>query len=326
MPEMRVGTEGVEATELITAGDTARLDVLVSHSLGVTRTFARRLIEEERVTRVNANPRSSKLKPSHKVTPGEGFTVYVPPPDTLDIEPEDVSFDVLYEDEFLLVVDKPAGLVVHPANGHWRGTLVHGLLFRYPDIGLINNVRRPGIVHRLDATTSGLMLVARTERALVSLQKDFHDRRIKKEYLALAEAREGFKQMAGVLEGPIGRHPQNRLKMAVVEGARPSATEYRVLSRYGGYALVVCNLLTGRTHQIRVHMSAFGHPLFGDTLYGARQQENFDRVFLHSWRVSFTHPITALPMCFRRCLPDDLRARLLNFNVQRDKNATIILI
>ncbi|GHS85767.1 pseudouridine synthase [Synergistales bacterium] len=311
MPALRERSEGVETVESIIAGEAARLDVVVSRSLGVTRAFARRLIEEDRVTRMaNINLRASKLKPSHKVTPGEGFAVSVPPPDTLDIEPEDVSFDVVYEDEFLLVVNKPAGLVTHPAPGHWRGTLVHGLLFRYPDIGLINNVRRPGIVHRLDATTSGLMLVARDERTMALLQNDFHDRRIKKEYIALTEAREGFRQRAGVLEGPIGRHPQNRLKMAVAEGGRASATEYRVLSERAGYALVVCGLLTGRTHQIRVHMSAFGHPLYGDTLYGAKRQEGFERVFLHSWRVAFTHPQTRQTMRFRRCLPEDLTERL----------------
>ncbi|GHV35292.1 pseudouridine synthase [Synergistales bacterium] len=314
MSALRERAESVETTEHITAGETTRLDVLVSRSLGVTRSFARRLIEEDRVAR--SSNITSRLKPSRKVTPGERFIVSVPPPDALDIEPEDVSFDVVYEDEFLLVVDKPAGLVVHPAPGHWRGTLVHGLLFRYPDIGLINNVRRPGIVHRLDATTSGLMLVARDERTLASLQNDFHDRHIKKEYIALAEAREGFRQRAGILEGPIGRHPQNRLKMAVTEGGRSSATEYHILWERAGAALVVCNLLTGRTHQIRVHMSAFGHPLFGDTLYGAKRQEGFERVFLHSWRLTFAHPQTSQTMRFRRCLPEDLKARLEN-NIRR---------
>jgi len=234
--------------------------------------------------------------------------VSVPPPETLDIEPEDVPFEVAHEDDYLLVVDKPAGLVVHPAPGHWKGTLVHGLLFRYPNLGPFNNVARPGIVHRLDAGTSGLMLVAREQKTMELLQKAFSEQRVEKKYIALAHG--NFAHPEGILEGPIGRHPQNRLKMAVVEGGRPAATEYRVLWNRSGYSLVLCKLLTGRTHQIRVHMSAFGHPLVGDTLYGAKRVDGLDRVFLHSWRLAFTHPITGLNLSFTRPLPGELRALL----------------
>lgn len=288
--------------------DEPRLDVFLSRQMGITRSFARKLIKEGCVV---VQKEGGKIKPSRTVRAGESLSVTLPPPETLDLEPEEVPFEVVYEDRYLLVVNKPAGLVVHPAPGHWRGTLVHGILWRYPDIGPFNNVRRPGIVHRLDATTSGLMLVAREQKTMELLQEDFRERTIEKKYLALA--RGNLERLEGVLEGPIGRHPQNRLKMAVVEGGRPSTTEYRVLWNGSGCALVVCGLLTGRTHQIRVHMAAAGHPLFGDALYGGRTMSGLDRVFLHSWRLAFTHPITEEPLSFTCPLPSELRDYLKQF-------------
>jgi 23S rRNA pseudouridine1911/1915/1917 synthase len=318
-----------------------RADVFLSRRLGITRSFARKLVQEGRLERLSnrvagarvADSRtadgraargSDKMKPSRQVVPGETYLVRVPPPETLEIEPEDVPFEVVYEDAFLLVVNKPAGLVVHPAPGHWRGTLVHGLLKRYPDMGPFNNVRRPGIVHRLDATTSGLMLAAREQRTMELLQKSFKERTMEKRYLALAHGTFAEAAREGVLEGPVGRHPAHRLKMAVVEGGRPSATEYRVLWSRNGFSLVVCGLLTGRTHQIRVHMAAAGHPLAGDTLYGAKeapgpaqgsgpaQSPLSGRVFLHSWRLAFTHPITGRALRFTCPLPDELRRFVRN--------------
>jgi 23S rRNA pseudouridine1911/1915/1917 synthase len=298
-----------ERVERLTAQITERLDVFLARRLGITRAFAQKLIREGRVS-----PEEVKikllLKPSAKVLPGGSFIVSIPPPQTLEIEPEDVPFTVVHEDPYLLVIDKPAGLVVHPAPGHWRGTLVHGLLFRYPGLraqglGLFNNVARPGIVHRLDATTSGLMLAAREQKTMETLQKAFKERTIEKNYLALAQGR--FALREGIFEGPIGRHPQNRLKMAVVEGGRSAATEYRVLWNRARYSLLVCKLLTGRTHQIRVHLAAAGRPLAGDVLYGGQRIPGFDRVFLHSWRLGFTHPATGRPLSFTSPLPEDLR-------------------
>ncbi|MDR3231326.1 MAG: RluA family pseudouridine synthase [Synergistaceae bacterium] len=336
-------SERVERFECDEGG--TRLDVFLSRRLGVTRAFAQRLIKEDRVgsrfsdrdalppqNSVSAKKTPKKLKPSYKTSGGEIFVVKIPPTETLEIEPEEVPFEVVHEDSYLLVVNKPAGLVVHPAPGHWRGTLVHGLLFRYPDLGPFNNVRRPGIVHRLDATTSGLMLVAREQKTMELLQRDFRERSIEKKYLALVHG--NFSRPWGLLEGPIGRHPQNRLKMAVVEGGRPSTTEYRVLwndHTDAGYALVLCGLLTGRTHQIRVHMAAAGHPLVGDILYGlyglygpygAEENSNmgvsnFDRVFLHSWRLAFTHPITKEMLRFTCPLPPELREHLCRLRASR---------
>jgi len=296
---MRGSIEGqtIEKTEEFSACANQRLDVLISQHLGVTRSFAQKLIREGRVLLGSAK----KLKPSYKPHAETIVSVSVPPPETLDIEPEDVPFDVVYEDDYLLVINKPAGLVVHPAPGHWRGTLVHGLLFRYPNIGPFNNVARPGIVHRLDAGTSGLMLVAREQKTMELLQKAFADRQIEKKYIALVHGK--LARSEGIIEKPIGRHPHNRLKMAVVQDGRPSATGYRVLWSRGGVSLVLCNLFTGRTHQIRVHMSGVGHPLIGDVLYGGKDISNSGRVFLHSWRLAFTHPVTGLPMSFINHIP-----------------------
>jgi 23S rRNA pseudouridine1911/1915/1917 synthase len=298
-----------------------RLDISLARQLGITRAFAQKLIREGHVSLESLNDPSFKIKPSYKISEGQSFSVSIPPTQILGIEPEDVFFEVAHEDPYLLVIDKPAGLVVHPASGHWTGTLVHGLLFRYPDLGPFNNVARPGIVHRLDATTSGLMLVAREQRTMEALQKDFKERAIEKYYLALVQGR--FKRQTGIIEGPIGRNPQNRLKMAVIEGGRDSATEYRVLWNSANYALLICKLLTGRTHQIRVHLAAEGHPLVGDTLYGAQRIEGLNRVFLHSWRLAFNHPVTSRPLSFTSLLPQDLRQCLANLGLPRREKCEV---
>lgn len=291
-------------TENLTADTSGeRLDVFLSRRLGVTRSFAQRLVREGRVSCGASRP-----KPALKVCEGVLYRVEMPPPENLEIEPEPVEFRVIYEDDILLVVDKPSGLVVHPAPGNWRGTLVHGLMWRYPDMGPFNNVRRPGIVHRLDATTSGLMLVARRQGAMEALQADFRDRSVGKEYLALVQGR--IEPTEGTLSGPIGRDPVNRLRMAVVAGGRPAFTGYRVLWHRKGRSLVHCSLFTGRTHQIRVHLSALGHPLVGDMLYGASDAPEFGRVFLHSWKLVFTHPGTGARMAFRSPLPRELQEYL----------------
>jgi 23S rRNA pseudouridine1911/1915/1917 synthase len=309
-----------EEIELEPDREGERADVFLSRRLGITRSFAQKLIREGRVERLSEPlcepaPGHSvhrallgRIKPSYYIAIDEAYRVSIPPPEDLGIEPEDVPFEVVYEDAFLLVLNKPAGLVVHPAPGHWTGTLVHGLLKRYPDMGPFNNVRRPGIVHRLDATTSGLMIAAREQRTMDLLQKMFRERRIEKRYLALAHG--NFAEREGVLEGPIGRHPVYRLKMAVVEGGRPSVTEYRVLWSRGGFSFVVCRLVTGRTHQIRVQMSAADHPLVGDALYGAKEIPGFGRIFLHSWRLAFAHPVTGESLRFTCPLPEELRAYL----------------
>ncbi|NLL35997.1 MAG: RluA family pseudouridine synthase [Fretibacterium sp.] len=292
----------VEQLEAESGGE--RLDVFLARQLGLSRSFAQRLVKEGRVER----RRRGRLKPSTLVEVGDAFSVDLPPPEGLDLEPEPVEFGVVYEDDSLMVVDKPSGLVVHPAPGHWHGTLVHGLLWLQPDMGPFNNVRRPGIVHRLDAPTSGLMVVARRQEIMERLQSEFAARRVEKEYLALVQGVPSLR--SGTLSGPIARDPGNRLRMAVVEGGRDSLTGYRVLWSHSGLSLVLCQLFTGRTHQIRVHLAALGHPIVGDALYGAKKTAGFDRIFLHSWRLAFKHPVTGERLSFRSPLPEELK-RLL---------------
>ncbi|MDR3332782.1 MAG: RluA family pseudouridine synthase [Synergistaceae bacterium] len=280
-----------------------RLDFAVSRELGISRAYAQRLIKNGRVFALNGR----RIKPSARVEPPEEYSIDVPRPEKLDLEPEDIPFEVVYSDDDLIVVDKPAGLVVHPAPGHWRGTLVHGLLFRFPELGNLNGVERPGIVHRLDATTSGLMVVARNGLAQEGLFRGFKERRIGKAYLALCHGEP--RRPVGRLEMPIGRDPINRHRMAVVEDGRDAVTDYKTLWSRFGYSLVRCELHSGRTHQIRVHMRAADCPLVGDELYAPSKKSPFarPRVFLHSWRLSFAHPRSGDAMTFRSFLPADLR-------------------
>ncbi|MDR1481411.1 MAG: RluA family pseudouridine synthase [Synergistaceae bacterium] len=279
-----------------------RLDFSVSRELGVGRTYAQTLIRDGRV--LSSGDR--RIKPSIKVGLGEEYSIEIPPPERLDLEPEDVAFRVVYSDDDVIVVDKPAGLVVHPAPGHWSGTLVHGLLFRFPELGSLNGVERPGIVHRLDATTSGLMVVARNGLAQESLFKEFKERRVSKTYLALCHSVP--ERAAGRIDMPVGRDPVNRHRMAVTNRGRAAVTDYTVIWSDGGYSFVRCAPRSGRTHQIRVHMKALNCPLVGDELYAPSRRSPFlsPRVFLHSWKISFTHPRHGGPMDFRSFIPDDL--------------------
>jgi 23S rRNA pseudouridine1911/1915/1917 synthase len=278
-----------------------RLDFAVSREFGLSRAYSQSLIKGGNVTACDGR----RVKPSVKVRAGERYGVDLPPPRKLDLEPEDVDFRVVYSDEDIIVVNKPAGLVVHPAPGHWSGTLVHGLLYRFPELGNLNGVERPGIVHRLDATTSGMMVVARNGLAQEKLWSAFKERRVGKEYLALCFG--APRQSSALINMPIGRDPVHRQRMSVNGEGRNAVTEYEVLWSGRGYSFIRCRLHTGRTHQIRVHMSAVGCPLVGDTVYSNRPSPfEPQRVFLHSWRLSFCHPRSGERMEFRAVLPDDL--------------------
>jgi len=283
-----------------------RLDVYLASRLGITRSFARRLIDDGNVSLFP----EKKAKPALRMGEGSTVRVVLPPPESLDLEPEEVAFGVVYEDEHIIVVDKPSGVVVHPAPGNWHGTLVHGLLYRFRDFGAFNNVLRPGIVHRLDATTSGLMVVAREQKSLESLQEQFRQRTVLKKYLALVHGK--IKQPSGRIDLPIGRSSANRLKMAVSGNGRHAVTKYRVLWRRKGYSFLECTIETGRTHQIRVHLGFLGHPIVGDSLYGGDKKTAaiLRRVFLHSWKLSFLHPATGTRMSFTSILPDALTGQL----------------
>jgi 23S rRNA pseudouridine1911/1915/1917 synthase len=279
-----------------------RLDYAVSRELGISRGYAQGLIKNGSVTSANGR----RIKPSLNVADGELYSIDVPPPEKLDLEPENVQFGVVYSDTDIIVIDKPAGLVVHPAPGHYHGTLVHGLLYRVPEFGNMNGVERPGIVHRLDATTSGLMVTARNGLAMEKLYGEFKARRVEKTYIFLCYGTPKDKRAR--IDLPIGRDATGK-KMTVREDGRDAVTDYEVLWGNGEYSLGKCDIHTGRTHQIRVHMKAIGCPLVGDALYAPSKKSPFPepRVFLHSWRMAFSHPRTGEKINFRSCIPDDLK-------------------
>lgn len=282
----------------------------------LSRSAAQRLIDHGQVT-VNGEP----VKASYKVRPGDRVVALLQAEKLTELVAEAIPLDIVYEDEALVVVDKPAGMVVHPALGHPGGTLVNALLARYPRLtagrGEGGAETRPGIVHRLDRDTSGLILVAKSEKARRALQQQFKERRVHKAYLALLA---GHLQPAwGRIEAPIGRDPHHRQRMAVLLGGREAVTEYHVLEQFapkarpaaGNYSLVKAEPRTGRTHQIRVHFASIGHPVVGDAVYGHRRVRlPVPRQFLHAQQLGFKHPLTGQRVELEAPLPEDLEAVL----------------
>jgi 23S rRNA pseudouridine1911/1915/1917 synthase len=276
-----------------------------------TRSRVARLIDDGRVTLNGAG-----VKPATVVRAGDALEVDEPAPQPLAMAAEDIPLSVLWEDPHLLVLDKPPGLVIHPAAGNPTGTLVNALLHHCDDLSGIGGVERPGIVHRLDKDTSGLMVVAKSDRAHLSLSLAFRRRTVEKSYLAVCYGCP--RQREGVIEAAIGRHPSERQQMAVVTSGRPSRTLYRVEEELLATALVTCRPVTGRTHQIRVHLAHLGHALVGDPLYARRQWRNlpdpeaaaacrdFPRQALHAFRLAFTHPISGERLAFEATPPGDL--------------------
>jgi 23S rRNA pseudouridine1911/1915/1917 synthase len=296
--------------------DGHRLDFAVSRELGVSRAYAQKLVRDGRVELSDGR----RLKPSMKTAKNERYEINVPPAERLELEPEDVPFGVVHADEDIIVVDKPAGVVVHPAPGHFHGTLVHGLLFRFPEFGNLNGVSRPGIVHRLDATTSGLMVVARSGLAMERLHADFKSRRVEKTYLFLCAGKP--KEPAARIDIPIGRGSDGK-KMAAREDGRDAVTVYETLWSTGDYSFAKCSIHTGRTHQIRVHMASIGNPLIGDEAYGHPGENPFTepRVFLHAWRLSFAHPRSGEKLAFRSFIPEELKNFLLRIRGRASSTA-----
>ncbi|MEQ1668002.1 MAG: 23S rRNA pseudouridine(1911/1915/1917) synthase RluD [Sulfuriferula sp.] len=252
------------------------------------------------------------LSVKDKVWGGEKILVYPEPhPAELPALPEDIPLDIVYEDDSLLVLNKPVGLVVHPGSGNWQGTLLNALLFYFP---AITHIPRAGIVHRLDKDTSGLMVVAKTLTAQTHLVRQLQSRTVKREYLAVTQ---GVVEQDDVIDAPIGRHPSNRVKMAVVSNGREAVTRYTVVRRFERYSLVRCALETGRTHQIRVHMLSIGHPLVGDTTYHRAQQSalpcvrDFPRQALHATQLGLVHPVTEENMVWQVDPPADFAALLM---------------
>ena len=238
-------------------------------------------------------------KPKQKVWGGEMLSVVpMAHPSEVEAAPEDIPLDIIYEDEAILVLNKPAGLVVHPGSGNWSGTLLNALLHHAPQL---KQLPRAGIVHRLDKDTSGLMVVAKTLQAQTDLVRQLQARSVSRIYLAVVE---GDAQSEGSVDAPIGRHPRDRVKMAVVERGKPALTHFRVLERLPRHTLVECRLETGRTHQIRVHMQSIGHPLVGDPVYGERTL--FHRQALHATRLALVHPATGARMEWEKSMPQDM--------------------
>jgi 23S rRNA pseudouridine1911/1915/1917 synthase len=283
-----------------------RLDVfLAGEAEDYSRSHIQRLVGEGRAT-VNG----VIVRASYKVKQGDLVRLEIPEPEGLETKAEKIPLNIYYEDNDVIVLNKPRGMVVHPAAGNYSGTVVNALLYHCRDLSGINGVLRPGVVHRLDKDTSGLIMVAKNDAAHVSLARQLKDRQITRIYLALVHGK--VKEPSGVIDAPIGRDPKNRQKMAVVhKNSKHAVTNYRVLSRYAGYTLLRLKLETGRTHQIRVHLSYIGHPVVGDLKYGpSRPHFNLAGQFLHAAVIGFKHPRTGAYLEFEAPLPDELEAIL----------------
>jgi len=296
--------------ELTVGEGGTRLDRYVAEQVSdLSRSAIRRLIDTGQIT-VSGEP----AKASYRLKPGDRVVAHVPQPEPLEPVAEAIPLSIVYEDEVLIVIDKPAGMVIHPAPGHQTGTLVNALLAHCPELAASGGGAqdaRPGVVHRLDRDTSGLIVVAKNEQIRRALQRQFQARQVHKVYVALLE---GHLQTArGRIEAPLGRDPRHRQRMAVVPGGREAVTEYRLLASFGGgdYSLVEAEPKTGRTHQIRVHFASIGHPVVGDAVYGRRRTRlPMARQFLHAQRLGFSHPLTGQAMQFEAPLPEDLTAVL----------------
>ena len=287
-----------------------RIDALLARALpSLSRSQVQKLLEQGMVT---LNGR--ELKKNFRCSAGEGYEVLLPEPAELPLIPQNIPLDVVYEDEDLIVVNKARGLVVHPAPGHPDGTLVNALLWHCGDsLSGIGSQRRPGIVHRIDKDTSGLLIVAKNDFAHQGLSVQLADHSLCREYEALV--RGNFKQDSGTIDKPIGRHPIDRKRMAVTDkNSKPAVTHWQLLASYRGYSHILCRLETGRTHQIRVHMASIGHPLLGDFTYGAPSPEKgLEGQCLHARRLRFVHPRTGEHILLETELPAyfmDVLARL----------------
>mgnify|MGYP002440844900 CR=1 FL=1 len=262
----------------------------------ITRVATQKLLEEGKIL-VN----DKKVKVSYKVKLNDIVSVEIPEVKETELIPENIDIDVLYEDEYIIVVNKAKGMVVHPANGNNEGTLVNGLLYEMDLNDTINDVKRPGIVHRIDKDTSGLLMIAKNDLALKSLSSQLKEHSCNRIYVALVYGE--IAENKGRIEAPIGRDPQDRKKMAIVAGGKEAVTNFKVLERFKGFTLIECKLETGRTHQIRVHMKYIGHPLVGDKVYGPKRIIGDTGQFLHAKTIGFKHPRTGKYMEFSHELP-----------------------
>lgn len=296
----------------VDAALTGRIDKVLGHHL---KQFSRSQIQKW-VTDGNVTVNGQPVKPKYKLAVGDQVVVSPEAPQKIDLEPENIPLDIVYEDDDVLVVNKPQGMVVHPAPGHPNHTLVNALLYHSP-LSTINGEFRPGIVHRIDKDTSGLLMVAKNDMAHRSLAAQLKAKTNQREYVALVHG--VIRQEAGTIDAPIGRSRKDRKKQAIVSDGRHAVTHFKVLKRYRHYTLVSCRLETGRTHQIRVHMKSIGHPLAGDPLYGPRKTLPGKGQYLHARELGFKHPRTGKQLLFTAPLPDYFQ-RMLDHLDRIDSN------
>lgn len=293
----------MEAFEYTVEKDCAgiRIDKYLSlQNCNITRSYIQKIIEQG-----NLLVNGASVKSNYKTRENDKIILNIEPPKELSVEAEDIKLDIIYEDEFLLVINKPQGMVVHPACGNYSGTLVNALMSHCKgSLSQINGVIRPGIVHRIDKDTSGLLVVAKTNEAHLSLAEQIKEHTVSRKYIAVVHGR--FKNIEGTVDAPLGRHPVDRKKRCVtIKNSKSAVTHYKVLKQYSSYALIECRLETGRTHQIRVHMAYINHPLLGDLVYGLKKQPfKLEGQMLHAIEIGFKHPKTGEYMNFESPFPE----------------------
>ncbi|MBU5314164.1 RluA family pseudouridine synthase [Tissierella carlieri] len=293
--------------------DNERLDAYLAKELDeISRSYIQKLIKEDLVY-VN----DKHVKSSYLVKEGDYIKVNLPSPKKLEIIPEDIPIDIVYEDEDLAIINKPQDMVVHPAPGNYTGTLVNALLFHIDNLSSINGIIRPGIVHRLDKDTSGLLIIAKNDKAHRILSESLKERNVKRVYISLVHGI--LSNDEGTINAPIGRHGTDRKKMTVTQkNSKEAITHYKVLERYNNYSLVEVNLETGRTHQIRVHMAYINHPVVGDPVYSKGKNEfGLDKQMLHAYKLGFSHPSTGEHMEFQIDLPEYFKNILNTLETKR---------
>ncbi len=296
--------------KIIIADKSERLDVFLSEKLDKTRSAVKKLVDDGEIT-VGGN----KVKAGRTLKIGEEISVNIPDPVKLDLEAENIPLDIIYQDKDIAIINKPQGMTVHAGNGTHGSTLVNALLYHLDSLSGINGVIRPGIVHRIDKDTSGLLVVAKNDAAHLSLSEQIKNKTCHRIYLALLEGT--VKQNDGIIDTFIGRSDKNRTMMAVKDSGRRAVTHFKVLKRYKEFTFAEFRLETGRTHQIRVHCKYIGHPIVGDPVYGYEKQKfKLNGQLLHAWKLELTHPSTGERMSFEAPLPDYFQAVLQKLDKQ----------
>ena len=293
-----------------------RMDSFLSRKTDFTRSRIQQLIKNGDITVNGKNAKNNKkIKSSYKIEENDRIEIFIPETEQAEIIPENIKIDIIYEDEDIAVINKNAGLVVHPAQGHYSGTLVNAILYHIKDLSGINGEIRPGIVHRLDKDTSGLIVIAKNDKAHINLAKMFQEKKIKKTYLAILKGK--LTKEKGRIVTQIGRDTDDRKKMTVIKGndrGKEAITNYNVICSNELFTLVKVYIETGRTHQIRVHMKYMGYPILGDMVYGRKDSEK--RQMLHAYKLEFLHPVTEKPMKFISEIPEDFRKALKNIKLE----------